>query len=244
MPPGQSRAGPGAGPHPELMQGASHGARGRTRGKLRPDASVTEARTYVLDTTVLLTDPRALRRFAEHEVVLPVVVITELEGKRAPSRARLLRPAGAAAARRPAGPARAARRADAGRRRRRHAAGRAQPQRPVGAARRLPARRQRHPHPGRGPQPRRRGPRRRRWSPRTCRMRVKAASVGLAAEEYRAELAVESGWTGMAELEVDRGRRRRAVRPRHRSTCADGPDLPCHTGLRAAVRPRARRWAG
>ena len=39
-------------------------------------------RTYVLDTSVLLADPRALKRFAEHEVVLPVVVITELEGKR------------------------------------------------------------------------------------------------------------------------------------------------------------------
>jgi PhoH-like ATPase len=39
-------------------------------------------RTYVLDTSVLLADPGALRRFAEHEVVIPVVVITELEGKR------------------------------------------------------------------------------------------------------------------------------------------------------------------
>nr|WP_157551118.1 PhoH family protein [Nocardioides jensenii] len=39
-------------------------------------------RTYVLDTSVLLADPGAMRRFEEHEVVLPVVVITELEGKR------------------------------------------------------------------------------------------------------------------------------------------------------------------
>jgi PhoH-like ATPase len=39
-------------------------------------------RTYVLDTSVLLADPGAVRRFDEHEVVLPVVVITELEGKR------------------------------------------------------------------------------------------------------------------------------------------------------------------
>jgi PhoH-like ATPase len=39
-------------------------------------------RTYVLDTSVLLADPGAIRRFDEHEVVLPVVVITELEGKR------------------------------------------------------------------------------------------------------------------------------------------------------------------
>ena len=39
-------------------------------------------RIYVLDTSVLLSDPRAIRRFAEHEVVLPLVVISELEGKR------------------------------------------------------------------------------------------------------------------------------------------------------------------
>ena len=38
--------------------------------------------TYVLDTSVLLSDPRAFFRFAEHNVVIPVVVITELEGKR------------------------------------------------------------------------------------------------------------------------------------------------------------------
>jgi PhoH-like ATPase len=36
----------------------------------------------VLDTSVLLADPACLGRFAEHEVVLPVVVLTELEGKR------------------------------------------------------------------------------------------------------------------------------------------------------------------
>src|SRR5581483_3898124 len=39
-------------------------------------------RTYVLDTSVLLADPGAMTRFAEHEVVLPIVVITELEAKR------------------------------------------------------------------------------------------------------------------------------------------------------------------
>ncbi|GAB3699252.1 PhoH family protein [Mariniluteicoccus flavus] len=39
-------------------------------------------RTYVIDTSVLLSDPHAMRRFAEHDVVLPVVVITELEAKR------------------------------------------------------------------------------------------------------------------------------------------------------------------
>jgi len=36
----------------------------------------------VLDTSVLLSDPGAFHRFAEHEVVIPLVVISELEGKR------------------------------------------------------------------------------------------------------------------------------------------------------------------
>ncbi|WBU39427.1 PhoH family protein [Homoserinibacter sp. YIM 151385] len=36
----------------------------------------------MLDTSVLLSDPRAVYRFAEHAVVLPVVVVTELEAKR------------------------------------------------------------------------------------------------------------------------------------------------------------------
>ena len=44
-----------------------------------PDGAV---KTYVLDTSVLLSDPRALLKFDEHDVVLPVVVITELEAKR------------------------------------------------------------------------------------------------------------------------------------------------------------------
>ena len=39
-------------------------------------------RTYVLDTSVLLSDPKAPLKFAEHQVVLPVIVITELEKKR------------------------------------------------------------------------------------------------------------------------------------------------------------------
>ncbi len=39
-------------------------------------------RTFVLDTSVLLADPSAFLRFAEHEVVLPLIVISELEGKR------------------------------------------------------------------------------------------------------------------------------------------------------------------
>lgn len=46
----------------------------------RPEGG--ERRTYVLDTSVLLSDPGALTRFDEHEVVLPVVVLMELEAKR------------------------------------------------------------------------------------------------------------------------------------------------------------------
>jgi PhoH-like ATPase len=41
-----------------------------------------DRRTYVLDTSVVLSDPRALTNFAEHDVVLPLVVLTELEDKR------------------------------------------------------------------------------------------------------------------------------------------------------------------
>jgi len=42
----------------------------------------TGERTFVLDTSVLLSDPKAMFRFQEHQVVLPVVVISELEKKR------------------------------------------------------------------------------------------------------------------------------------------------------------------
>lgn len=38
--------------------------------------------TYVLDTSVLLADPGAITRFEEHEIVIPIVVIGELENKR------------------------------------------------------------------------------------------------------------------------------------------------------------------
>lgn len=47
-----------------------------------PGAAKTEERTYVLDTSVLLSDPKAIFRFAEHAVVIPVIVVSELEGKR------------------------------------------------------------------------------------------------------------------------------------------------------------------
>ena len=61
-------------------------------------------------------------------------------------------------------------------------------------------------------------------------MRVKASSVGLAAEEYRAELVVESGWTGMAEVDVAAD----LLDALYDETVVDldvARDLPCHTGL-------------
>ncbi|MFC6324954.1 PhoH family protein [Microbacterium koreense] len=54
----------------------------RSRNTETIDGVEQDLRTYVLDTSVLLSDPRALFRFAEHNVVIPVVVITELEKKR------------------------------------------------------------------------------------------------------------------------------------------------------------------
>jgi PhoH-like ATPase len=41
-----------------------------------------ERRTYLLDTCVLLADPTALLRFEEHDVILPLVVIEELDRKK------------------------------------------------------------------------------------------------------------------------------------------------------------------
>ena len=46
------------------------------------DEAADHPRTFVLDTSVLLSDPGALGRFGDGEVVLPLVVIGELEGKR------------------------------------------------------------------------------------------------------------------------------------------------------------------
>ena len=46
---------------------------------VQPDTAI---KTYVVDTSVLLSDPKAMLRFAEHNVILPIVVITELESKR------------------------------------------------------------------------------------------------------------------------------------------------------------------
>ncbi|MFZ5852146.1 MAG: PIN domain-containing protein, partial [Actinomycetota bacterium] len=167
-------------------------------------ASTRTPRTYVIDTSVLLSDPRAILRFDEHEVVLPVVVITELEGKRnhpelgyfARSALRILDEL-----------------------RVRH--GRLDEPVPVGGAGGTVRVELNHTDPEVLPAGFRLGDNDSRilavgrnlaaegrqvtLVSKDLPLRVKASAVGLAAEEYRAELAVESGWTGMAELDVTSG---------------------------------------
>jgi PhoH-like ATPase len=61
-------------------------------------------------------------------------------------------------------------------------------------------------------------------------LRVKAASIGLDAQEYRAELALDSGWTGMSELSL--GSNDMAKLYEHeRMETADVEGLPVNTGL-------------
>ncbi len=61
-------------------------------------------------------------------------------------------------------------------------------------------------------------------------MRVKAAALGLAADEYRAELAIDSGCTGMAEISLTDAE----MAILYGDGQLDLPvasELPCHTGL-------------
>lgn len=61
-------------------------------------------------------------------------------------------------------------------------------------------------------------------------LRLKASILGLSAEEYRNELAVDTGWTGMVELDVD-GRTIDELFDHHVTDLAEARDLPCHTGV-------------
>ena len=64
-----------------MRDDAAGGGLGTTRTPDRTE-SPPPRRCHVIDTSVLLADPRALERFDEHEVVLPLVVLMELEAKR------------------------------------------------------------------------------------------------------------------------------------------------------------------
>jgi PhoH-like ATPase len=189
----------------------------------------TARRTYVVDTSVLLSDPHALRRFAEHDVVLPVVVITELEAKRHHAELGYF--------------ARTALRQldDL-----RIAYGRLDAPVPVNDVGGTVHVELNHTSPEVLPAGFRLGDNDSRilavalnLAAEGCEvtlvskdlpMRVKASAVGLVAEEYRAELAVESGWTGMAEIEVET----EDVDTLYEAgllDCDAARDLPCHTGV-------------
>ncbi|HYO34104.1 MAG TPA: PhoH family protein [Nocardioidaceae bacterium] len=188
-----------------------------------------KVRTYVLDTSVLLADPGALKRFQEHEVVLPIVVISELEGKRAhPELGYFARSA--------------LRSLDELRIR----FGRLDRPVPIGSAGGTVRVELNHCDPTVLPPGLRLGDNDTRLLAvalnlraaghdvtlvsKDLPMRVKASSMGLPAEEYRAELAVESGYTGMAEVEVDTD----VIDALYAGGPLDLPcaaDLPCHNGL-------------
>jgi PhoH-like ATPase len=198
--------------------------------------------THVLDTSVLLSDPKAILRFAEHDVVLPVVVITELEGKRhhaelgyfARSALRMLDDL-----------------------RIKH--GRLDAPIPIGDQGGTLRVELNHTDPSVLPAGFRLGDNDTRILAvaanlaaegrdvtvvsKDLPMRVKASAVGLRAEEYRAELAVDSGWTGMDALDLTE--QQMADLWEHESVALADVDpgfqsaggstapleLPCHTGL-------------
>ncbi len=186
-------------------------------------------RTYVLDTSVLLSDPKALLRFEEHEVVLPVVVVSELEAKRAhPELGYFAREA--------------LRLLDD----MRVTHGRLDQPIPLGDDGGSLRVELNHTDPAVLPAGFRLGDNDSRilavarnlaaeghdvtLVSKDLPLRVKASAVGLAAEEYRAELAVESGWTGMAELEVAAADLDRLFHE-DRVELDAARELPCHTGL-------------
>jgi PhoH-like ATPase len=54
----------------------------KTTAKAKPVKPDTAIKTFIIDTSVFLADPRAMFRFKEHELVIPIIVINELEKKR------------------------------------------------------------------------------------------------------------------------------------------------------------------
>ena len=195
-----------------------------------PGDVVPGRRTFVVDTSVLLSDPRAIERFKEHEVVLPVVVVTELEGKRhhpelgyfARQALRLLDDL-------------------------RILHGRLDSPVPIGEAGGTLRVELNHTDPTSLPAGFRLGDNDTRILAvarnlaneghdvcvvsKDLPMRVKASAVGLDAEEYRHEQTIDSGWTGMAEIDVSTEEMDHLYefgRLEHLGAA----ELPCHTGLK------------
>ena len=186
-------------------------------------------RTYVIDTSVLLSDPRALTRFDEHDVVIPIVVVTELEATRshpelgyfARQALRLLDDL-------------------------RIENGRLDEPMAVGEAGGTVRVELNHTDVSVLPSGLRLGDNDTRilavarnlqadgkavvLVSKDLPMRVKASSVGLPAEEYRAELVVETGFTGMTEIDVSVADVDRLYDEQIIDLEA-ALDLPCHTGL-------------
>lgn len=186
-------------------------------------------KTYVLDTSVLLSDPQALRKFAEHAVVVPVVVITELEAKRhhpelgyfARTALRFLDDL-------------------------RVKFGRLDAPVPVNESEGTLRVELNHTDPEVLPPGFRLGDNDSRilavalnyraegddvvLVSKDLPMRVKASAVGLTAEEYRNELTVDTGWTGMAELDVADASID-ALYGEGEALVPEAMDLPCHTGV-------------
>ena len=198
--------------------------------KASADAKGRQAeRTYVLDTSVLLSDPKAIFRFAEHAVVLPVVVIAELEAKRNdPEIGYFAR--------------QALRNLDELR---------VQHERldfPIAVGENGGSLRVELNHSNMAvlPSGLQLGDNDSRILAvalnlagdgldvtvvsKDLPLRVKAASIGLAAEEYRAELAVDSGWTGQADLTLSSEQMNQLYDNEQLSTRLV-QDLPVNTGL-------------
>jgi PhoH-like ATPase len=197
--------------------------------------SAQDRRTFVLDTSVLLSDPKAALRFAEHEVVLPVVVIMELEAKRnhpelgyfARQALRMLDDLRVRHGRldepMPIGESTGTLRVELN-----HSDLSILPagfrlgdndSRILAVARSLAAE-------GRAVT----------LVSKDLPMRIKASAVGLPAEEYQAGLAVDTGWTGLAELELGAD----DIASLYAGEVLDvdaARELPCHTGL-VIVSPR------
>jgi PhoH-like ATPase len=191
--------------------------------------SALDARVYVLDTSVLLSDPRALGRFAEHEVVVPLVVLSELERKRHHpdlgwaaretlrrledlrlAHGSLLRPM-------PANEEGGTLRVEVN-----HTemagfpaalAGETNDHRILAVARNIAAE-------GREVT----------VVTKDLPLRLKASIVGLDADEYRNELASDSNWTGMEEIEAD-GPTIDTLFEDHVVDVGEAQDLPCNTGI-------------
>jgi PhoH-like ATPase len=198
---------------------------GDTTGTAAPAAT----KTFVLDTSVLLSDPRAMLRFHDADVVLPVVVVTELEAKRhhpelgyfARQALRLLDDLRISEGRLDA-PVAVGGHGGTLHVELNHSDLLSLPagfrlgdndSRILAVAKNLALE-------GRNVT----------VVSKDLPMRVKASAVGLDAEEYRADTTVDSGWTGMSELDVsvdqmdtlyDEGRVEHEV----------ARELPCHTGV-------------